>query len=75
MPARNPDRIRHAAQFHTSNIQIPLVTFDILDFHLAHSLQQNVVALLALAAADDFTDSGTSTSMARTVLPSSFIRM
>jgi hypothetical protein len=36
---------------------------------------EQVDALLALAAADDLADAGASTSIAATVLPSSFMRM
>src|SRR5215475_3232508 len=44
---------------HTSvlpDIQIPLVAFDVLDPHIAHSSNQHVIAFLALAAADDFSN-------------------
>src|SRR5215471_10114643 len=46
--------VRYAAVF--PDIEIPFVVLDIPDSHFSHSSDQHVAALLALAAANDFSD-------------------
>ena len=64
--------VRHRAV--PPQVEVPPVGLRV-EALLAHPLFQHVEPLLALAAADDLADAGTSTSIARTVLPSSFTRM